>query len=209
VLAAVSFFAFVRISRLGDAGRIKWYFRYYFLFLGLGALTGGLLGHAFLTRIAPGWKLISWIFTIFSVGFMIHAMIEMTRPLIRNSVRKLITTVNWLAMALAIYQTVWTVSFAPTTYYTIFGMLVVVGSLSLYFYLKTGSKGVVRFLFAVGLGMISAFIFSQGWGVSPWFTHNDICHLILTISTFVIYKGVTLVMQVPDSWAPLQGSTSA
>jgi hypothetical protein len=174
----------------------------------MGALTGGLLGHAFLSRIAPGWKLISWIFTIISIGFMIHAMIEMTRPLIRRSFRKLIIGINLLAMALAIFQTIWTGSFAPTTYYTIFGMLIVVGSLSLYFYLKTGSKGVVRFLFAVGLGLISAFIFSQGWGVSPWLTHNDICHLILTISIFVIYKGVTLVMKVPDSWSPLQGSST-
>lgn len=171
-------------------------------------MTGGLLGHAFLTRIAPGWKLISWVFTIISVGFMIHAMIEMTRPLIRRSVTKIITTINWLAMALAIFQTIWTVTFAPTAYYSTFGMLVVVGSLSFYFYLKTGSKGVVRFLFAVGLGLLSAFIFSQGWGVSPWFNHNDICHLILAISTFVIYKGVTLVIKVPDSWTPLQGTSA-
>ena len=208
ILATVSFFAFFKISGLGKSGRVKWYFRTYFLFLGMGALTGGLLGHAFLSRIAPGWKLISFVFTIISVGFMIHAMIEMTRPLIRRSVRTLITSVNWLAMALAIFQTVWTVSFAPTAYYTIFGMLVVVGSLSLYFYLKTGSRGVVRFLVAVGLGLISAFIFSQGWGVSPWLTHNDICHLILTISTFVIYKGVTLVIKVPDSWSPLRGTSA-
>jgi hypothetical protein len=87
-------------------------------------------------------------------------------------------------------------------------MLVVVGSLSTYIYVKTGSKGVVRFLFGLGLGLISAFIFIQGWGISPWLTHNDISHLILAVSTFVIYKGVTLVISVPDSWSPLQGTSA-
>jgi hypothetical protein len=208
LLAAVSFFAYFSIRKLGKKGRIKWYFRYYFLFLGMGALTGGLLGHAFLSRIAPGWKLLSWVFTVISVGFMIHAMVELVQPLVRSSVRKLITRINLLAMALAIFETVRTASFAPTTFYSIFGMLVVVGSLSTYLYLKTGSKGVVRFLFGLGLGIISAFIFIQGWGISPWLTHNDISHLILAVSTFVIYKGVTLVISVPDSWSPLQGTSA-
>jgi len=207
LLAAICFFAYFNIRKLGEEGRIKWYFRYYFLFLGMGALTGGLLGHAFLTRIAPGWKLVSWVFTIVSVGFMIHAMVELVQPLVRNGVRKLITRINWLAMALALFLTVYRASFAPTTYYSIFGMLIVVGSLSTYIYLKTGSRGVVRFLFGIGLGVIGAFIFIRGWGISPWLTHNDISHIILSISTFVIYKGVTLVMSVPDSWSPVQGTS--
>lgn len=208
LLAAVCFFAFFSIRRLGRRGRIKWYFRYYFLFLGLGALSGGLLGHAFLTRLAPGWKLISWVSTIISVGFMIHAMLELVRPLLRSRLRRLITHLNWMAMALAIFQTIWTSSFVPTTCYSIFGMLIVVGSLSVYIFLKTGSKGVVRFLFGLGLGVISAFIFIQGWGISPWLTHNDISHIILSISILVIYKGVSLVMAVPDNWSPLQGTSA-
>jgi uncharacterized membrane protein len=48
LLATVSFYAFVRIGRHGERSRIQWYFRYYFLTLGLGAMTGGLLGHSFI-----------------------------------------------------------------------------------------------------------------------------------------------------------------
>ena len=209
VLAAVSFYAFFRIRSMERRDRVKWYFNYYFLFLGLGAVTGGLLGHAFLSRIAPGWKLISWVLTIISIGFMIHAMLELARPLVKDGFIKIVTRTNWLIMAFAIFLTIRNLSFSPTTYYSVFGMLVVVGSLSLYIYLKTGSRGVTRFLLAIGLGLISVIIFSRGWGVGPWFNHNDICHLILAVSTFVIFKGVTLVVQVPDSWSPVQGTSAS
>ncbi|MGW8314465.1 MAG: DUF6962 family protein [Bacteroidales bacterium] len=204
VLATVSFIAFYRIRQQGEKGRFRGYFGYYFLSLGLGALTGGLLGHAFLYRIAPGWKLISWVLAIISVSLMIHAMVEMTRPLVRKRLARMILLINWFLMPLALYLTMRKISFSPVTLYTIYGMLLVVGSLSLFTYLKTGSWGVSRFLLAVGLGLISALIFSKQWGVSPWFNHNDISHLILAICAILFYKGGVWFMKMQDPYFPEQ-----
>jgi hypothetical protein len=203
LLASVSFYAFFKIRPLCTPCRLKWYFRYYFLFLGLGALTGGVLGHAFLYRIAPGWKLVSWVLAIVSVAMMIHAIVEVARPILKTGLTKLIIWVNLLVMSAALFLTLYRLDFAPVKYYTIFGMLLIVGSLSIHTYLKTGSRGVSRFLLAVGLGVVSAVIFSLGWGVSPWFTHNDITHVLLTLSAFIIYKGAALVMIAPASWLPI------
>jgi hypothetical protein len=47
---------------------------------------------------------------------------------------------------------------------------------------------------AVLLGFISALIFSFGWGLSPWFNHRDISHLILSFSAYQMYKGAILIM---------------
>jgi MFS family permease len=199
VLATVSFYAFYRIRKQGEKGRFREFFGYYFLSLGLGALTGGLLGHAFLYRIAPGWKLISWVLAIISVSLMIHAMVEVTRPLIRVRLTRMILLVNWMLMPLALFLTMSRLSFSPVTLYTIYGMLLVVGSLSFYTYRKTGSRGVFRFLLAVGLGLISALIFSKQWGFSPWFNHNDISHLILAACAILFYKGGILFMKVQGS----------
>lgn len=204
ILATVSFIAFYRIRRQGEKGRFRGYFGYYFLSLGLGALTGGLLGHAFLYRIAPGWKLISWFLAIISVSLMIHAMVEMARPLVRRRLARTILLINWFLMPLALYLTMRKISFSPVTLYTIYGMLLVVGSLSLFTYLKTGSWGVSRFLLAVGLGLISALIFSKQWGVSPWFNHNDISHLILAICAILFYRGGVWFMNVQDQQLPEQ-----
>jgi hypothetical protein len=47
---------------------------------------------------------------------------------------------------------------------------------------------------AVLLGVISAVIFSFEWGLSPWFNHNDISHVILSFSAYYMYKGAVLIM---------------
>ena len=203
LLAMVSFYAFYRLGQQERGGRFARYLRFYFLCLGLGALTGGLLGHAFLYRIAPGWKLISWVLAILSVSMMIHAMIEMSKSHLSAGWTRLILTLNWIVMPVALFLTLWRSSFSPVTLYTIYGMLLVVGSLSIVAYLKTGCKGAVRFLLAVGLGLISALVFSKQWSISPWFTHSDISHSILDVCALLCYKGGTRVLEMERSRIPV------
>jgi MFS family permease len=199
LMAGICFYAFFSIRHLESRGKIKWYFKYYFLTLGLGALFGGLLGHAFLYRLSPQWKLVSWIFTLLSVALMTHALFELSRPLIKPYITRWLVRLNGLILAVSLFFTLWTLAFSPVKLYSIFGMVVVVGSLSYIVYHKTGSRGVVRFMFAVGLGIISALIFSYEWGLSPWFNHNDISHVILSFSALIIYKGALLVMDTSSS----------
>jgi len=54
------------------------------------------------------------------------------------------------------------------------------------------------FMLAVGVGLLSAFIFSFEWGISPWFNHNDISHVILSFSALSLYKGAVLVIETPS-----------
>ena len=194
LMAAICFYAYFKIKQKESSGRIKWYFKYYFLTLGLGTMFGGLLGHAFLYRLSPQWKLVSWIFILISVALMAHALLELARPLVKPVFTRLIIRLNLLILIVALFFTLWTLAFSPVKYYTIFGMVVIVGAFSYFIFLKTGSRGVVRFIFAVGLGVVSAFVFSYGWGLSPWFNHNDISHVILSISTLIFYKGASLIL---------------
>jgi len=193
-LTSICFYAFFRIRKLQFTGRIKWYFKYYFLTLGLGAASGGLLGHAFLYRLSDGWKLVSWILTMGSVALIAHALIEMARPMFKPWFPRLVSRFNILIFTLAIFYTVWTMTFLPVKYYTIYGMLVVVGSFSYFIYRKTGSRGMLVLMGAVGIGFLSAIVFSFEWGLSPWFNHNDISHVILSLSAFSLYKGAALIM---------------
>jgi hypothetical protein len=194
LLAAVCFYAFYRIRQLEHTGKVKRYFKYYFLTLGLGAMFGGLFGHAFLYRLAPQWKLLSWILTMVSVLLLAHALMEVTKPLIKPVVSRLISRINLMILAIALFFTLWTLAFSPVMYYTIFGMIVVVGSLCYFYFQKTGSRGVLIMMGAIGVGLISAMVASFGWGLSPWFNHNDISHVILTFSAFSLYKGAALIM---------------
>jgi len=194
MFAAVCFYAFFQIRRMGYGGRVKWYFKYYFLTLGLGASFGGILGHAFLYRLSAEWQLVSWVLTLVSVALISHALIELAKPLMKSSFSRWVGRINLLILAIAIFYTIWTLAFSPVKYYSIFGLLVVVGSLSYYIYIKTRKRGVVLMLAAIGIGFFAALVFSFEWGLSPWFNHSDISHVILSFSAFSMYKGVALML---------------
>lgn len=199
LMAAICFYAFFRIRKLETTVRIKWYFKYYFLTLGFGAVFGGLLGHAFLYSLSPYWKLVSWILILLSVVCFVHALVQLALPLVRPVFARIIILLNLLIFTLATIITVWTLDFTAVKLYTVFGMFIVVGSLSLYIYRKTGNRGVAMLLVAVSIALLPAFVFSFKWGFSPWFNHNDICHVILSISALVIYKGAAQILESPAS----------
>jgi len=194
LFAAICFYAFFRIRRMEYDGRVKWYFKYYFLTLGLGGMTGGIFGHAFLYSLPQEWKLVSWVFTIISVALITHAVVELSKPLVKPRFTKWVGRINLLILALTVFYTLWTLAFLPVKYYSIFGLVGVVGSISYYIYLKTRKRGVAILMAAIGIGFISALVFSFEWGLSPWLNHNDISHLILSFSAFGMYKGAALIL---------------
>ena len=55
---------------------------------------------------------------------------------------------------------------------------------------------------AVAIGLLSALIFSYELGLSPWFNHKDISHVILSYSAFSMYKGAELILD-PNSQFPV------
>ena len=198
VMAAICFYAYFRIRQQESNGRIKSYFKYYFLTLGIATLAGGLLGHAFLYSISPAWKLVSWIFTLISVAILSHGLIELSKPLFKPAFSRMVTRVNILILSLALLYTLYTLAFSAVKYYSIFGMLMVVGSLSYVIYQKTDSRGVVKIMIGIGVGVLSALIFSFEWGLGPWFNHNDISHVILSFSAISLYKGAILIIDSPS-----------
>jgi len=194
VIGLVCLYAFFQLRKMNYQSRVKNYFSYYFLFLGLGAITGGFLGHAFQYRLAEAWKLVSWVLTLGTVALIAGALIEIAKSLVKPVVAKVFSLINILVFVLALFFTLWTIAFSPVKFYLIFGMVGMVGSLCYLIYRKTESRGVLVLMGAVGIGLLSAIFFSFEWGLSPWFNHNDISHVILSFSAFGIFKGVALIM---------------
>jgi hypothetical protein len=194
LFAAICFYAFFQIRKLEYSGRVKWYFKYYFLSLGFGALFGGVFGHAFLYRLSAPWQLVSWICSLLAVALITHALVELSRPFVKPWFTRWVGRINLLILAAALFFTLWSLAFSPVKYYSIFGLVVVGCSLSCYTYLKTRDRGLTVLMAAVGIGFISALVFSFEWGVSPWFNHNDLSHVILSFSAYGMYKGASLLL---------------
>ena len=195
LLAVIFLLAFIRLGKLEYAGKALRYFKYYFLILCLGALTGGLLGHAFQYRLAEEWKLVSWSLTLGSVALMVQALLEIASPLIEKRIVRMISCLNVLLFFLAFFLTLRSVEFNPVKYYSIFGLVVMAGSLCFYIYRRTANKGVLILMGGVGIGFLSAITFSFQWGFSPWFNHRDLSHIILCFSAYYVYKGVVMVVK--------------
>jgi len=196
LIAFICFYAFFRIRKIEYMGRVKWYFKYYFLMLGLGTVSAGIFGHAFQYRLSEEWKLLSWVLTLGSVALIAHALVEVAKPLVRPGIFRFISLFNMLVFIIALFYTMWTLAFSPVKYYTIYGMLVIVGSFSYYIFRRTGSRGMLFLLAAVVVGFFASVIFSYQWGLSPWFNHKDISHVILSFSVIAFYKGAALIMTV-------------
>lgn len=192
LLGIICFYAFFRIVRLRHKGDGSEYFRSYFLVLGLGAISGGLLGHAFQYVLADAWKLVSWSLTLVSVALMVQAFLVIASTFIKKKITTVITLLNLLLFLLAAFLMSRSIDFNPVKYYAIFGLVMLSGSLSYLIYRKTGNKAVLLLMGGVGIGFLSAIIFSFQWGLSHWFNHRDLSHMILCISVYYVYKGVVL-----------------
>ena len=195
LLMLICLYAFLRIIKPYKTNGCSRYFSSYFLVLGLGAMTGGLLGHAFQYVLAEEWKLVSWILTLASVVLMVQALLEVARPLLSSKTLKLISWINILVSIPIIILTILSVDFSPVKYYAIFGLVLVSGTLCYYIYKRTGYKGVPVLFGGVGIGFISAIIYSLEWGISAWFNHRDLGHIILCFGVYYIYRGADSIMK--------------
>ncbi len=110
----------------------------------------------------------------------------------------MVSRINFLILSLALLYTLYTLAFSAVKYYTIFGMFMVVGSLSYVIYQKTEMRGVLKVITGVSVGLLSAIIFSFEWGFGPWLNHNDISHLILSFSAISVYQGAILIIESPS-----------
>lgn len=199
IMTAVCLYAFFRIRKLEGRGKLNRLFQYYFLTLALGAFFGGILGHGFLYLLAPPWKLVSWVLILISVAIMVHTLIDLAKPLMTPLLPRWLVGINLLVLFSAACITIWTIDFAPVTYYSVFGMFLAVGSLSLFIFRKTGNRSMVWFLGSVGLGLVAAVVYSFRCSFSPWFNHNDLGHLIVICSVLGLFMGATQVLKNPDT----------
>ena len=190
LISAVCLFAFIKLGKLRQPGnRTLQYLRYYFLVMAIATANGGIIGHAFLGYLSFGWKLIGWISSMFSIMLIERASIEYASHLIPEKLSKWLRWINIVELAVFITITMVTLNFFFVEVHTTYGLLIVVASLHFYVYRKVKSQGSRLFLIAVAFAAISALVFMNRIGLSAWFNHNDISHILLTIAACYFYKG--------------------
>lgn len=190
LISGVCLFAFIRLGKLQQPGnRTLMYLRYYFLVMALATANGGIIGHAFLSYLSFGWKLIGWVISMFSIMLIERASIEYASRLIPEKISKWLKWINVIELSVFVTITMTTLNFFFVEAHTAYGLLIVVASLHFYVYRKVKSPGSRLFLIAVAFAAVSALIFMNRLSISVWFNYNDISHILLTVAAWYFYKG--------------------
>jgi hypothetical protein len=198
LVSAVCLYAFIMLSRLKTESKMHFYLKYYFLTMAIATGVGGLIGHGFLyaferridisLEVSP-WKLPAWLISMFSIMLIERAAIEYARPVINRQIGKFFSWLNIVEFITFVVITFTTLNFFFVQAHAAYGLLIVVAGFSVYVFWKQRTRGSKIFLVAVSIAAISALIFLNKWGISKWFTHFDISHVLMTISAWFFYRG--------------------
>ncbi|MCC6600541.1 MAG: hypothetical protein IT223_07680 [Crocinitomicaceae bacterium] len=191
LVSAVCLFAFVRLKSHshGKEKHILFY-RYFFLFMGIATLLGGIIGHAFLYLFTFEWKVPAWIISTIAIALAERAAIMRSRPLMHNRLGFFFTWLNIVELLTFVFISVYTLRFIFVEIHAMYGLLIVVFSFEGFIYLRTRDRGSKKILWAVFLAEIAASAHIGQISFHKWFNYFDLAHLLMASSCAVLYSAV-------------------
>ena len=197
IVSAVCLYAFYKLNSIPIKNKVHWNLKYYFLSMGLATLIGGVSGHGFLYLFSFAWKLPGWLTSMFSIALLERASIMYAKPLINPKVGNFFAWMNLIELTTFVIVTFTTLNFFFVEVHSAYGLLIIVTSFNFVVYRNRKSEASKLFLIAVGVSAFSALIFMNELGISKWFNHFDISHILMSISAFIFYKGSLKMIEDP------------
>lgn len=196
LITGVCMYAFWQLRRPRYAHRaiLQQLLTCHFLFMAAATFLSGLLGHAFLYILGETWRLLGWGCSLIGVGLLAQSALLYTTPPFSRRTYQWLSALNLVAFILAAAALVMTRNFLIVVIYTGLGLLGGVTSLHAWAFLRTRHPGSGWMLIGVMVTAIAAVAFLRHWYISPWFTHDDLSHCLIAISTFCMYLGSRLIL---------------
>ncbi|MFN0032055.1 MAG: DUF6962 family protein [Flavobacteriales bacterium] len=166
------------------------YYRYFFLFMGIATLLGGIIGHGFLYLFSFEWKVPAWIVSMISIALAERAAIMRARPLLHNRLGTFFTYLNVVELATFIFISIYTLRFIFVEIHAMYGLLIVVFSFEGYIFLRRRDPGSKKILWAVFLAALAASAHIGKFSIHKWFNYFDLAHILMALSCMVLFKAV-------------------
>jgi hypothetical protein len=196
IISFICFYSFFRLNQYLVNTKLHKYLKVYFISMGIATALGGLLGHGFLyffsypsQLLVSPWKLPGWITSMISIAMIERVSIEYARKLIKPRIGSFFAWLNIIELIVFMGLTFSTLNFFFVELHTTYGLLFIVAGFNGYNYYKTRSAGSKLFLYAVAVSAISALVYLNKWGISKWFNHFDISHVLLAVAALLFMKG--------------------
>lgn len=197
VVAALCFFFFYKLHTGVRKERFIFYYKYYFLMMGIATTFGGLIGHAFLYALSMPWKLPGWIISMFSIMLIERATIEHTRILLKPAIIRWLQVINIVELLIFLSLTVYFLDFFFVEFHSGYGLMFVVLSLEGFLYLRTRNEAGKFILTGIALAAVAALIFMNRLSPHPWFNHIALSHIFMALAAIFFYLGATRIVIIP------------
>jgi len=179
----------------------RWLSRY-FIFIGLGLICAGLLGHAFFyqTGYNWNWKTLGWTGSALGIFCMERGSILSLRTQLHENVVQgllIFQVIKLLAFFAFIYQP-GPESFEFVKANSALGLGGIVLGSQLFLFIRDRREGRTFIIGGILVGVITAIVYNQQITLSKWFNYHDISHLMTALSIFIMYLGVRKLMDPSD-----------
>ena len=188
-VALLCLFAFTSSALRGRPGEIFRHLRWYFLFMSVGTLLGGVIGHAFIYALGHMFKLPGWIASMVGVYFMERASLSHSAGLVSETTRRILSTVNLLTLFLSVAFTLATLEFFYVQIHTVYGLALVVLGLESLVFSRTRDRGSLWIMTAIATAAVAALLFNLRFMLSPVLSYQAISHVFIGFSIYFFYLG--------------------
>lgn len=189
LITVVCVYAFMRLRKIESKNKSTQLVQYYFLFMGIGILIGGLLGHGFKYAFGDEWKIFGWLTSMVGVFFMERSTIVQVENMFTPKWHQLLLRLNFLELAVLMSLLISTYNFKIVQLHAFIGFIFMVFPFHLFLFFKTNHAGSRYMILGIGTLVLSLLTF--GYPIAPhqWFNHNDLSHVLIAAATYLLMRG--------------------
>jgi hypothetical protein len=190
LISAFCLYFYLKLNHLGNQPKLKKYWRLFFLFFGISAILGG-IAHGFKPYFEPLIFYYVWL-SMNLTGLVIAYYLLCTNLEFAKLEKQKKQILYALILFITVLFSVITLTTNNFLSVKINGGIAVIISLITHFQTyRKGMPGSGYISFGFAFSLLSIVVHSAQFSISEWFNYKDISHVIMNISLYFIFVGVT------------------
>lgn len=190
LIVTVCVFAFIKTTATKNVG-VNLY-RWFFLATGISTFISAIIGHAFLYQLDINAKIYGWVTGIISIGVGQYAALYHTRAVIGEKNFNILRWLNSIEILLALIFVFVVFSFGVVEVHSAIGLLLSITVLEYINYKHNQSVLSKYMMIGIAVAALAVICHMLKLAISIWFNHLDLSHVIIAISVYFMYKGVSI-----------------
>ena len=195
LIALVAFYCWRQWKKLKKQGSFYNLMNYYFILISISTFMGGVFAHALLHYYGQIQKVPGWQVGMLAVFCLELASIEQAKSHLSATLLSVFKTLAIAKLLVAMFLSISTQSFTYVGLHLAIGLFVVMLIPHLVVYRVSKDEGNKYFLMGIGFFVVVAIVFAKKISPHPFFTEQDVSHVLIAISVYLFYKGAKLILQ--------------